>query len=69
MTRRFNHRWLRAAMGAVVLAAVSACSSGGDSTGERLRPILEQTVFGGPIFGDAEPAPKPPVFTRAQLND
>ena len=49
-------------------AFVAACSSGGDSTGERLRPLLEQSVLGGSIFGEDEPAPKPPVFTREQLN-
>lgn len=60
---------LRGFMALLLAAFVGACSSGGDSTGERLRPILEESVFGGPIFGDPEPAPKPPVFTRAQLNE
>ena len=49
--------------------ALAGCSSGGDSSGERLRPILEETIFGGPIFGDAEPLPQAPALTRAQLNE
>ena len=68
MNRTLRNRVARACIGALALGAMSACSSGGDSTGERLRPLLEQSVLGGPIFGDPEPAPKPPVFTREQLN-
>lgn len=63
---RHGVRFVFIAMAAVILAA---CSSGGDSTSERLAPILQDTIFGGPIFGEDKPAPKPPVFTRAQLND
>lgn len=48
--------------------ALAACSSGGDTTGERLAPILQSTVLDG-LFGDAEEVSKPPVFTRAELND
>lgn len=54
---------------AVTAGLLAACSSGGDSTSERLGPILQDSIFGGPIFGDDAPAPKPPVFTRAQLNE
>ena len=61
-------RHARNALALLVASSLAACSSGGDSTGERLRPLLEQTVFGGSIFGDEEPAAKPPVFTREQLN-
>lgn len=60
---------LRAFSALVLTIFVGACSSGGDSTGERLRPILEQTILGGTIFGDDESAPEPPIFTRAQLNE
>ena len=51
-----------------LLAGLTACSSGGTSTGERLGPLAEQLLFGESIFSDPEPAPKPPVFTRAELN-
>ncbi|MEM7211196.1 MAG: YjbF family lipoprotein [Pseudomonadota bacterium] len=60
--------WLRA--GALLLfGALAGCSSKGDTTGERLGPLLQNTLLGGPIFSDPEPAPKPRVFTRAELNE
>lgn len=59
----------RFAIIAITAGFLSACSSGGDSTSERLAPILQDSVLGGAIFGEDEQAPKPPVFTRAQLND
>ena len=49
--------------------ALGACSSQGDSTSERLGPLIQNSVFGGSIFGDPEPEPEPRVFTRAELNE
>ena len=68
MTLRRVRRFAPIALFGAISVALAACSSGGDSTGERLRPLLEQTIFGGSIFGEDKPAAKPPVFTRAQLN-
>ena len=51
----------------VMVAGLAACSSGGYSTTERLAPLAEDALFGGPIFSEDETQP-PPVFTRAQLN-
>ncbi|MGD1926844.1 MAG: YjbF family lipoprotein [Paracoccaceae bacterium] len=57
--------------GLVLLGALllSACTSGENSSFERLKPIIEEEIFGGPIFGDPEPAPTPREPTRAELNE
>ncbi|MEM9060937.1 MAG: YjbF family lipoprotein [Pseudomonadota bacterium] len=49
--------------------ALSACTSGQNSTFERLKPIIENEIFGGPIFGDPPPPPEPFNPTRAELNE
>lgn len=52
----------------LLAAGLAACSSGGYSTTERIAPLAEDALFGGPIFGDDEEVQAPPEFTRAQLN-
>ncbi len=55
--------------GALLAAlALAGCSSGGDSIFERLRPLAEEALFGGPLLGDDKPPPPArKALTRAQL--
>lgn len=57
---------LVAATGAVLLAG---CSSGSNTVYERLGPLLQERIFGGPVFGDAPPVEAPPELTRAALDE
>ena len=56
----------------LVLAACGAllagCSSGNNTVFERMAPILEEKLFGGPIFGEEEPVVPARQPTRAELN-
>lgn len=61
-------RSTRRVAGALALAGLAACSSSGDSTPERLAPLIQQSVLGD-LLGTEEAPPAPPVFTRAQLNE
>lgn len=55
---------------AVLMAALglAACSSGGGSVLERMRPIIEKEVLGGPIFDDDPEVVETPEITRATLD-
>ena len=51
-----------------VAALVGGCSSGGTSPFEKLRPLLEDRIFGGPVFEDEKPKVEaPPPVTREIL--
>ena len=55
-------RWL---VPALLALSAGACTSGGESAFERMRPQVEALVLGS----EAEAPPAPPKITRAQLNE
>ena len=61
-----RRRYLVPVLCGIVLAA---CSSGSNTVYEKLGPLLQQELFGGPILGgEKQPPAEPHEMTRAELN-